>query len=165
MNSYGFRERAAAGRQHELAEAALSQEWPDIFEFRWEREGNDMDRRGVDLQVTRYDGHAHTVEIKYNDWPHGHDIRVEWWSVEEQQRLGWSVDPDKLTEWLLNLWPDGFHSLLPFAPFREIVSRNREQYRRDYGERRTSTEGRYHTVFTPVPVDRLRRDMTTRVVA
>jgi hypothetical protein len=117
------------------------------------------DRRGTDWWVTMRSGDALSVDAKIRSKDYaikGHDdLALETWSVVEREKVGWTRDPAKRTDYVLWLWTDtGRWCLVPFPMLCGVFSLNWEGWRATYkwARQKTPTDGGgYHSecVFVP----------------
>jgi hypothetical protein len=114
------------------------------------------DRTGTDWWVDLPAGHSLSVDLKARaeDWKERgeDDLALETWSVVEREVLGWSLDLEKRTDYILWWWKNtGRWCLVPFPMLRTVCSELLEEWKGKYKTRRQSTEGRYHSecVFVP----------------
>lgn len=132
----------------------------DLDALQVERATVEEDRRGVDFWAFRACGRKQGVDVKVRrrDWG---DVHVEFVSRVAEQKPGWTVDRDKLTDYVLYLWPKR-HLLLPFPQLQAAVRRNEATYRAEYAAAdasSSSVSGTWDTEGRGVPVGRLFRDI------
>jgi hypothetical protein len=64
------------------------------------------DISGIDYQITAPNGKAISVEFKIRSKDHGRDLCLEYISSIEDFRIGWTVDPSKVTDFVVWYWTD-----------------------------------------------------------
>lgn len=82
------------------------------------------------------------------------DIALETWSVVEKEKIGWTRDTVKQTDFVLWLWKDsGRWLLIPFQMLCKVFIENWRQWTKQFRTERqyTPTHGGYHSecVFVP----------------
>jgi len=118
------------------------------------------DRHGTDYWVEHIRGDHLSVDLKLRaeDWAAkaepADDLALETWSVVEQQRIGWTRDATKRTDYVLWLWQDtGRWCLVPFAMLCGVFQEHWQAWAAQYGTREQFTPefGGYHSqcVFVP----------------
>jgi len=122
------------------------------------------DRQGTDWWVERENGRRLSVDCKVrrDDYaPRGKDdLALETWSVMEHQKIGWSRDSGKRTDYILWLWEStGRWCLIPFPLLCAVFSGLWMEWSEEYGppaRQRTRADGvrsdeDYHSecVFVP----------------
>ena len=125
------------------------------------------DRIGCDLFVQCRHGRHVTVDCKIRSkdfarqvagkgneltWIND-DYALEIWSVKEQQVVGWTRDPNKITDYVLWYWVDTQRiAMLPFSQLYQVFHNHWEQWSEQYGSHTQFTpDGNYHSecVFVP----------------
>ena len=118
------------------------------------------DRRGTDFWVENQRGDHLSVDAKVRaeDWAAKpdpmDDLALETWSVVEAQKIGWTRDATKRTDYVVCYWTDtGRWCLVPF-PMLCLVFQKRWQnwsQRYDTHQQYTPDYGGYHSecVFVP----------------
>jgi hypothetical protein len=104
-----------------------------------------MDKTGVDYWVHVNDGKPIGVDVKIRRQDRrlrGYDdLALETWSDIERQKIGWTRDASKSTDWVLWYWLDTRRRcLLPFAPLRAVFTIQWEAWRQKYGAHHQVTE-------------------------
>jgi hypothetical protein len=125
------------------------------------RAGSFDDKRGTDYWVTLISDHQISVDVKFRQEDFSvrsgiEDLALETLSVIERNKIGWTLDPAKRTDYVLWIWLDTRRwTLLPFlmlcATFQEYELAWRKRYR---SERQFTPDGGYHSecVFVPTKV-------------
>ena len=126
---------------------------------RVERAGIYDDRNGTDWWVYRQCGRQLSIDAKVraSDWrarhPSEDDLALETWSVIERQRVGWTRDCAKQTDYILWLWSDTKRfCLIPFPLLLGVFQDNWESWLKCYKHSQQFTpDGNYHSecVFVP----------------
>lgn len=126
-----------------------------------ERAAISDDKSGTDYWVTMPSGHKQSVDVKVReiDWRQTHpkedDIALETWSVVEQEKIGWTRDTSKRTDYILWIWKDtGRWLLIPFPMLCSVFVKNMEVWSKKYGTKKQQTHfngSYYHSecVFVP----------------
>jgi hypothetical protein len=109
------------------------------------------DKQGADGWWVRQEGRPLAVDWKLRQEDHA-DLVIEWDSRVEHGIPGWTIDPDKITDYVLYLWPHSAR-LLPSKALRVASVAHRADWELRFGVIEVTTEGRYTTRFTPVPDD------------
>jgi len=118
------------------------------------------DRSGTDYWVEHIRGDHLAVDVKRRteDWASkaepADDLALETWSVMEKQKVGWTRDATKRTDYVLWLWQDtGRWCLVPFAMLCAVFQEHWRQWAAQYPthEQFTPEFGGYHSqcVFVP----------------
>lgn len=121
------------------------------------------DRNGTDYWVNHARGKPYSIDVKVraDDWAakpepnRADDLALESWSVVEQQIVGWTRNPKKMTDYILWYWQDsGRWCLVPFVMLCAVMEDKWEAWRAEYKTRRQSTpsqNGGYHSecIFVP----------------
>jgi len=114
------------------------------------------DRNGTDWWVDLPVGHSLSVDLKARtvDWKERgeDDLALETWSIVESGVLGWTLNLEKRTDYILWWWQDtGRWCLVPFPMLRTVFSEMLPEWSEKYKVRRQQTDGRYHSecVFVP----------------
>jgi hypothetical protein len=122
------------------------------------------DRHGTDYWVEHARG-AHLsvdVKIRREDWAakpepdRADDLALEVWSVKEKNKIGWTRDAGKRTDYVLWLWVDtGRWCLVPFAMLCAVFQDKWKEWSTCYGtsEQFTPEYGGYHSQCVFVPRD------------
>ena len=146
-------------RQREV-EAILFQAIPGALAVHPAHLAND--RHGTDFWVEHERGAHLSVDVKVRceDWAakpepeRADDLALETWSVVERNKIGWTRDPGKRTDYVLWLWRDtGRWCLLPFAMLCQVFREKWQEWSDRYAtyEQYTPEYGGYHSecVFVP----------------
>lgn len=118
------------------------------------------DRNGTDYWVEHARGTHFSVDVKRRaeDWTAkaepSDDLALEIWSVMEKQKVGWTRDATKRTDYVLWLWQDtGRWCLMPFAMLCAVFQEHWQAWTARYPthEQFTPEFGGYHSqcVFVP----------------
>lgn len=117
------------------------------------------DRAGTDWWVETRGGGFLSIDAKVRseDWaPKGFDdLALETWSVVEAEKVGWTRDHTKRTDYVLWLWVDtGRWCLVPFQMLCAVFADNWQEWAKQHKTRRQHTPGHgggYHSecVFVP----------------
>jgi hypothetical protein len=154
--NFSFAERL--GMSHGAAAGAtvrdiLKANIPGAWDVRLANETDD--RHGTDWWVERSSGEPISVDCKVrsSDWATkgSDDLALESWSVIESQKVGWTRDENKQTDYILWLWQDtGRWCLIPFPMLCKVFSEKWSQWALKYKSARQRTEN-YHSecVFVP----------------
>ena len=126
---YGFAERMAMSEgfaETASVERILLEQIPGAIKVR--RADLNDDRSGTDWWVEIINGTAISVDAKVRDkdWSlRGcDDLALETWSVVDQ-KIGWTRDPQKRTEYVLWLWREsGRWCLIPFRMLCRVFELN-----------------------------------------
>lgn len=121
---------------------------------------SDVDRLGGDYEVTAPDGRVQYVDVKFRHtdvstrWRIEPDVTIEWWSVLEAKKPGWTVKDGGLTDliaymWRDDIWPDSF--VFEFRRLREAARRCETEWANRFGKHHVPNSG-YTTVCSFVPV-------------
>lgn len=132
---------------------------------RVERANNRDDRHGTDYWVHHKRGKPYSIDVKsrsedYATKPEpftADDLALETWSVMEAQKVGWTRDDAKMTDYVLWYWQDsGRWCLVPFAMLCRVFQKFWEEWCKQFKfsvkRQRTSQNGRsWHSecVFIP----------------
>lgn len=118
------------------------------------------DRQGTDFWAILRSGHQLSVDIKVRETdPLDRfgldDLLIEWRSSEEAGAPGWTVDPNKRTDYVL-YWFESTkrYALLPFPLLHAVAVANEALWSDRFGVRRSysSRDGRtWTTTWSPVP--------------
>lgn len=120
------------------------------------------DRNGTDFWVAHARGQPYSVDVKVRgkDYCVGlspcDDLALETWSVVEKQIIGWTRNPQKMTDYVLWYWRDtGRWCLVPFVMLCAVFSEQWSAWAAEHGtsKQRTPTAGGgwYHSECTFVP--------------
>ena len=118
------------------------------------------DRRGTDFWVENRRGDHLSVDAKVRaeDWAAkpepADDLALETWSVVETEKIGWTRDASKRSDYIVWYWSDtGRWCLLPFPMLCQVFQKHWQQWSQRYGTHRQYTPdyGSYHSecVFVP----------------
>jgi hypothetical protein len=120
------------------------------------------DRRGTDWWVLLASGGDISVDCKVRetDWSArkhnpADDLALETWSVVERQKIGWTLDETKRTDYVLWLWRDtGRWALVPFRLLLGVFKDLHLQWGNQFQRSRQKTfygSTQYHSecVFVP----------------
>lgn len=120
------------------------------------------DRHGTDYWVNHARGRPYSIDLKarQDDWATkpepftADDLALESWSVVEQQVVGWTRNPKKMTDYILWYWQDsGRWCLVPFVMLCAVMEAKWESWRGQYKTRQQTTpdHGGYHSecIFVP----------------
>lgn len=116
------------------------------------------DRHGTDYWVEHTHGHHLSVDVKVRakDWAAADDLALETWSVVERQKIGWTRDAMKRTDYVLWFWQDtGRWCLVPFAMLCAVFQEHWQAWVTSYPvyEQFTPEFGGYHSQCVFVPRD------------
>lgn len=116
------------------------------------------DRHGTDYWVEHARGHHLSVDVKVRaeDWAAADDLALETWSVVERQKIGWTRDAAKRTDYVLWFWQDtGRWCLVPFAMLCAVFQEHWQAWAASYPvhEQFTPEFGGYHSQCVFVPRD------------
>lgn len=91
-----------------------------------ERSNLDEDKSGTDYWVTLDSSRRISIDVKARRKDYGKDdIALEIWSVKEKRKIGWALDRDKKTDYILFLWGDsGRWCLVPFVMLMSVFWAN-----------------------------------------
>lgn len=115
------------------------------------------DRSGTDWWVKMPSGHLLSVDckVRQEDWlakKGVDDLALEYWSVKEQNIVGWTLRTDKRTDYVLWLWKDtGRWCLIPFAMLCRVFRDNKPRWCEEYRTAEQTTGGRYTSACVFVP--------------
>lgn len=106
-----------------------------------ERAGDDL---GIDYFVIK-NGRTINVDAKVRDvaFADYEDVAIETWSNVENQKIGWSRDDNKLTDYVIWLWTDGECKVVDFRLLCNVVKKNWEQWIQEKQTARQKTNGLY----------------------
>ena len=121
------------------------------------------DRNGTDWWVEIQGGHHLSVDAKVReeDWAakpapqKADDLALETWSVIERNKVGWTRDRTKRTDYVLWLWLDtGRWCLVPFQMLCQVFETRWQDWRSQYKTSRQHTphtNGGWHSecIFVP----------------
>ena len=117
------------------------------------------DKQGTDWWVKCYSGQAISVDCKARSKDYSlqgqDDLALETWSVVEQQKVGWTRDKNKRTDYILWFWNDTKRwCLIPFQMLCATFNEKWRQWCTEYRSARQYTKtdyGGYHSecVFVP----------------
>lgn len=119
------------------------------------------DKNGTDWWVTRKYNQPLSIDLKarekdFKDGNKNDDLALETWSIVESNKIGWTRDPSKNTDYILWFWKDTKRwCMLPFPMLCRVFSLNWQDWRSKYKTRKQATEvyGQiaYHSecVFVP----------------
>ena len=120
------------------------------------------DRNGTDYWVEHERGTHLSVDVKVRqeDWAakpesdRADDLALETWSVVEKQKIGWTRDATKRSDFILWLWPKTDRwCLLPFPLLCQVFQQNWQKWSACYKTRQQYTPemGGFHSecVFVP----------------
>lgn len=117
------------------------------------------DRNGTDFWVECESGKFLSVDCKVREKDFIEvngcdDLALESWSVVEKNKVGWTRDTSKQTDFVLWLWKDtGRWLLVPFQMLCKVFSDNWKEWRREFKTARqyTPNHGGYHSecIFVP----------------
>lgn len=155
MNVYSFGERL------EFSQGYLSEGIERILQSRIpacvgvvKANGTD-DRNGTDYWAERGDGlpsMSIDVKVREKDWAERgkDDLALETWSVIGE-RIGWTRNPQKRTDYVLWYWQDtGRFVLVSFPALCAVFTRYWEQWSREYETARQDSGGwQSECVFVP----------------
>lgn len=161
---YGFGDRLAFSHgvaQGATVESILLANLPGACKVIPAHSSND--RNGTDWWVETRSGNFLSVDAKVReqDWaakpePYGaDDLALETWSVVERQKIGWTRNRSKRTDYILWVWTDtGRWCLVPFQMLCKVFEDNWHSWRGQYrtSQQRTPSEnGGWHSecVFVP----------------
>lgn len=123
------------------------------------RAGTRDDRRGTDWWVNTQSGSQLSVDAKVRSQDYSlrgyDDLALETWSVIENEKVGWTLDETKRTDYVLWLWTKtGRWALVPFAMLQGVFKREHKAWVQQYGAHQQRTAwrgGHYHSecVFVP----------------
>jgi hypothetical protein len=125
------------------------------YAIRVERASISDDKSGTDYWVTDKFGHRHSVDLKARDHDFGKDdYALETWSVIESQKIGWTRDPSKRTDYIFWYWIDTKRwALVPFLPLCSVFEKRWQEWRKKYKpySQYTKTGKGWHSecVFVP----------------
>ena len=130
------------------------------------------DRRGIDYFVTVQDTTV-SIDMKrrrsgiWQYWrsPTDPDLNLELWSDKERKVPGQLFRPDPLPDLFAYYFADlpGQLYLVPGEPLRAVIHKHWDNWARDYGIRRSHTQGKYAefvTEFLPTPFSVIATAMT-----
>ena len=114
------------------------------------------DRKGIDL-IVELEGRITTVDAKIRKVDFGYsDCALETWSVLDS-KIGWTICPDKLNEWVLFFWMDsGASFLVDAAKLRTVFKANYLKWTKAYKTAQQFTPGfggyKSECCFVPIRV-------------
>ncbi len=157
---YSFADQLDGSRRDAPIESILLQNIPGAVAVHPAHASND--RRGTDFWVEHVRGDHLSVDVKVRteDWaakPDGaDDLALETWSVVEAEKIGWTRDATKRTDYVLWYWKDtGRWCLVPFAMLCLVFQEHWQDWAQRYATHRQYTPdyGGYHSecVFVPRP--------------
>lgn len=167
---YGFQDRLVFSQgiaeKNDIAEILLGH-IPDAASI--ERSQLSDDRNGTDYWVYRNSGtRPISVDVKRRDldpvekgW--GDDVALETWSDVDRQKVGWTLDDTKETDYVMWLWePTSRWMLVPFVMLRAVFEENKEAWTSVHkvSKQLSDKDGRYwfsECVFVP------RKDIWTAI--
>lgn len=125
-----------------------------------EKAQNMDDKRGIDYWVFRHDARPLAIDLKARstdptvDLPVPcDDLALERWSVIEQQKIGWTLDQSKETDYILWLFETtGRWVLLPFPMLCAVFAQHMIGWGQQYkSATQSSNGGRWHSqcIFVP----------------
>ena len=124
--------------------------------------GNEDDKKGIDYWVYRKNTkRAVTVDVKNRsidpiDSFGSDDLALERWSVIEQNKIGWTLDDSKETDFILWFFhPTERWVLLPFVQLLAVAQEHMTTWEAQYiNKTQSSDDGRWHSlcVFVPRPI-------------
>lgn len=118
------------------------------------------DRAGGDYRIENRRGREYLVDVKCrmsdvtHRWKNQPDLAIEWQSVAEAGKPGWTVDPEKKTThvvylWRESDWPDAY--VFEFERLRIAAMDRRREWECRFGKVSVPNDG-YHTVCSFVPL-------------
>lgn len=110
------------------------------------------DLTGVDYWADRSGGRSLGVDLKCREDDYD-DLLIEFESNSATKSPGWTVDPKKVTDYVLYLWPSE-EVLLPYPQLRAAAVTHIAEWRKTYREKSdptTTNGGAYRTRWIPVP--------------
>lgn len=117
-----------------------------------------IDRMGGDYEMTAPDGRVQFLDVKYRHsavsarWVTEPDVTIEWLSVKEANKPGWTVKDGGLTDLIVYMWRDWPDSYaFDFRFLRAAAVARKREWRVRFGEVPVSNDG-YTTVCSFVPV-------------
>lgn len=156
--SYGFEDRLVmsegVAKSHDV-EMILLENIPGALNVK--RASKQDDRNGTDYWVELISGKRLSVDLKARSQdysrknPPKDDLALETWSVIGQ-KIGWTRDFDKQTDYVLWLWQDtGRWCLIPFAMLCKVFSEKWQEWIKVFRTDDQDTEGRWKSqcVFVP----------------
>jgi len=115
------------------------------------------DRNGTDWWVEMASGQRLSIDAKIRRQDFGkNDLALEIWSVMESNRIGWTRDPSKRTDYVLWFWRDTQRfCLLPFTMLCKVFQEHWQEWAREYKCAKQHTPNRnggYHSECVYVPI-------------
>lgn len=128
------------------------------------------DKSGTDWWVETQSGNFLSIDAKVRseDWrlKGQDDLALETWSVIENNKVGWSRDKTKRTDYILWLWQDtGRWCLIPFQMLCGVFIDHWENWKVQYKCKQQKTQygdSYYHSECVFVPRDVLWREIYKR---
>jgi hypothetical protein len=122
------------------------------------------DRKGVDFWVTLEDGRYVGIDLKVQNFHNG-TLPLEIWSNVARHRVGWTLRPDYITDYVLWVWPRyGLAKMMEFRPLQVALRTHKIEWCRRYKVRQQYTptaDGSfrkpYYSEIVPVPIDIVQR--------
>lgn len=141
--AYGFYERLLWSEGHAATGAVrdiLMENIPGAVDVT--RAGREDDRKGTDYWVRLASGKTISVDAKMRPKDFAlrgkDDLALEIWSVVEESVVGWTLDADKHTDFILWVWVEtGRWCLVPFPQLCAVFRENFETWTADPKARAT----------------------------
>lgn len=126
------------------------------------------DRQGVDKWVELVSGKRVGIDVKIGReaFAHYDTLPLETWSVMEKGIMGWTLDPNKWTDYVLWHWINTRKFVLvPFLMLQKVFSDNAEEWKQQYRvaqQYTPSISGGWHSECVFVPIGVVQRAMSER---
>ena len=127
--------------------------FPEQFDHAEVNTDLETQRRGVDRVITLKNGRRWLVEEKLREKDYG-DILLEYWSILEQDKPGWTVNNQALTQILAyGVKPANRFFVFMFTELRAAARAHHQEWAKQYGYQDSLNEG-YITrnIAVPIPV-------------
>ncbi len=112
-----------------------------------------QDDKGIDYYVYLPDYDVCTVDVKIRKRKNrDNDVALETWSNIERQKIGWTRDKNKKTDFIMWLWQGGEYLILPFTPLREVFEHYWQEWKEKFNWATQRTNNLYNSecVFIPI---------------
>lgn len=146
---YAQRAMSESAEAQDLIRNHLARLFPDSLTIR--KAAMENDKLGADYWIEFRHGQFRAVDVKVRaeDWKAKGkpDIALEIWANREKRKPGWTIDNNKLTDYVLFVWLDtGRADLFDFRLLKAVTLANLDEWsgnRQTSNQTTASTRGRY----------------------